>query len=225
MIDRTSSSSPEVSQGRQRTRSIRLMRVLTAAALAVAALGAGAGSVLAYGPATACTSPALATVFAPWGDTANYFQVSNGGFENGSTDWALTGSATIVGTNEPWKVAGASDSHSLNLAGNGAAESRTFCVSKGQDVIRLFVANPHVSGAILHVDTTVVNPDNGYVGTSAFDVNGDPNAPAWAPTIALKIPALFNGSGMENLTLRFSLRGSSASWKIDDVFVDPFKSW
>jgi hypothetical protein len=122
-------------------------------------------------------------------------------------------------------VAGASDSHSLDLAGNGAAESRTFCVSRGQDVIRLFVANPHVSGAILHVDTTVVNPDNGYIGTSAFDVNGDPGAPAWAPTIALKIPALFNGAGMENLTLRFSLRGSSASWKIDDVFVDPFKSW
>jgi hypothetical protein len=224
MIDRTSSSTPAAPEGRRRTRFVRLPKLFAAAVLATAVFGAGAGSVLAYGTPLACTSPSLSKVFAPWGDTANYFRVSNGGFENGTTDWSLTGSASIVGTQEPWKVGGASDSHSLNLSGNGAAESRTFCVSRGQDVIRLFVANPHVSGAILHVDTTVVNPDNGYIGTSAFDVNGDPNAPAWAPTIALKIPALFNGSGMENLTLRFSLRGSSASWKIDDVFVDPFKS-
>jgi hypothetical protein len=225
MIDQLSNSSHEAGQGRHRTRFVRLPQFLAAAALAAAALGAGAGSALAYGTPLACTSPTMSTVFAPWGDTASYFQVSNGGFESGTTGWALTGAATIVGTNEPWKVAGASNSHSLSLSGNGAAESRTFCVSRGQDVIRLFVANPHVTGAILHVDTTVVNPDNGYIGTSAFDVNGDPNATAWAPTIALKIPALFNGSGMENLTLRFSLRGSSASWKIDDVFVDPFKSW
>ena len=225
MIDQLSSSSPEAGQARHRTRSVRLPQLLAAAALAAAALGAGAGSALAYGTPLACTSPTLSTVFAPWGDTASYFQVSNGGFESGTTGWALTGAATIVGTNEPWKVAGASNSHSLSLSGNGIAESRTFCVSRGQDVIRLFVASPHVTGAILHVDTTVVNPDNGYIGTSAFDVNGDPNAPAWAPTIALKIPALFNGSGTENLTLRFSLRGSSANWKIDDVFVDPFKSW
>jgi hypothetical protein len=41
----------------------------------------------------------------------------------------------------------------------------------------------------------------------------------------LKIPNLLGGSGTEQLTLRFTLRGTQTTWKIDDVYVDPFKSW
>jgi hypothetical protein len=225
VIDRIPSSLPRAQQGRRRTGSVRVPQFLAAAVLATAALGAGAGSVLAYGTPLACASHVESAVFAPWGDSATYFQVSNGGFENGSTDWALSGGAKVVGGNETYQVAGASDSHSLRLTPNASAESRAFCVSRGQDTIRLFVANSKAAGSILHVDTTVVNPDNGYIGTSAFDVNGDPNAPAWAPSIALKIPNLLGGNGTEYLTLRFSLRGTQATWNVDDVFVDPFKSW
>jgi hypothetical protein len=200
-------------------------QILAASALAVVALGTGAQTALAYGTPLSCTSRSEAAVFTPWGDKAPYFLVSNGGFENGSTDWSLTGGAKVVSGNETFYVGGASNGHSLSIPPGGAAESRTLCVSRGEDTVRLFVNNSHTSGAILHVDAIVVNPDNGAVGTTAFDVNGDVPSSPWAPTMQLKIPNLLGGSGTEQLTLRFTLRGTQTTWKIDDVYVDPFKSW
>ena len=131
----------------------------------------------------------------------------------------------MVSGNETSYVGGASNGHSLSIPPGGAAESRTFCVSRGEDAVRLFVKNSHTSGAILHVDAIVVNPDNGAVGTTAFDVNGDVPSSPLAPTMQLKIPNLLGGSGTEQLTLRFTLRGTQTTWTIDDVYVDPFKSW
>ena len=203
----------------------RLPRVLAASAFAIVALGSGAQAALAYGTPLPCTARSEAAVFAPWGDTATYFKVSNGGFENGSTDWSLGQGAMVVSGNETYRVAGAADSHSLRLTPNSYAESRTFCVSRGEDTLRLFVNNAHVSGAILHVDAIAVNPDNGTVGYTAFDVNGDVPGSPWSPTIQLKIPNVLGGAGTEQLTLRFTLRGAQTTWYIDDVFIDPFKSW
>lgn len=225
MKTRTTSRPVEEIEPRHRRRFVGLPQMLAAAALATVALGAGAGTVLAYGTPLACSSRTEAAVFSPWGDKATYFLVSNGGFENGSTDWALSGGAKVVGGNESYHVNNAADSHSLSIPPGGAAESHTFCVSRGEDTVRLFVNNSHVSGAILHVDATVQNPDTGALGYAAFDVNGDVPSSAWAPTIQLQIPNVLGGSGTEYLTLRFTLRGTPTTWGVDDVFVDPFKSW
>ena len=200
-------------------------QILAVGALAVGTVGAGATTALAAAPTLSCAARSQATVFAPWGDQAPYFLVSNGGFENGSTDWTLSGGAKVVNGNESYYVGKASDGHSLSIKPGGTAETRPMCVSRGEDTIRLFVNNSHVSGAILHVDAVVVNPDNGAVGTTAFDVNGDVPSSPWTPTIQLKIPNLLGGSGTEQLTLRFSLRGTSTTWGIDYVYIDPFKSW
>jgi hypothetical protein len=200
-------------------------QIIAAGAFAVFAIGTGAQPVLGYGTQLPCTARSEAAVFAHWGDRATYFLVSNGDFENGSTDWALTGGARVVGGNETYYVGGVADSHSLSIPYGGAAESRTLCVSRGEDVIRLFVNNSHVSGAILHVDATVVNPDDGAVGYSAFDVSGDVPSSPWTPTMRLKIPHMLGGNGTEQVTLRFSTRGTRATWNVDDVYVDPFKSW
>jgi len=151
--------------------------------------------------------------------------VPNGGFEIGATNWALSGGAAVVDGNETYLVGGTADSHSLRLPPGSAAESRTFCVSVGEDVVRLFVNNPHVPGAILHVEAIARNPVSGAVGYAAFDVNGDVPSESWAPTMRLGIPRLFDGTGTQELTLLFTLRGTRATWGIDDVYVDPFKSW
>lgn len=225
MDGRTGRSQVEANERGHRSGFASSLRVLAAAALAAAALGAGAQTVMAFGTPVACTSRSEAPVFAPWGDTASYFLVPNGGFENGSTNWLLTGGAAVVTGNETYKVGGASDSYSLRMPPGASAESRTICVSVGEDTIRLFVNNRHVSGAILHVDAIAQNPANGAIGTASFDVNGDVPSAAWAPTMRLNIPRLFSGNGTETLTLRFTLRGAAATWNIDDVYVDPFKSW
>lgn len=202
-----------------------LLRCLTAAALALAALGAVSTPALAYGPTVACVARPEAQVFAPWGDTNGYFLLPNGDFENGSSEWALSGGAVVIAENEPYHVGGTAGSSSLQLPPGSAAESRTVCVSTGQDAVRLFVRNPHVSGAILHVDAIARNPTTGALGYMSFDVNGDVPSDLWSPTTQLGLPRIFNAAGVEELTLYFTLRGTPATWGIDDVYVDPFKSW
>ena len=212
-------------ESRHTRRSRRLLQVVAAAALAAAALGAGTQTTQAYGTALPCSSPAQSKVFAPWGDNNSYFRIPNGGFEAGSVNWSLSGGAGVVWGNESYQVGGSSDSHSLRIPPGGSAESRTVCVSMDQDVVRLFVNNQHVSGAILHVEAIAQNPVTGQTAQTAFDVNGDVPSASWSPTMPLDIPNMFGGGGTENLALRFTLRGAPATWYIDDIYVDPFKSW
>lgn len=198
---------------------------LAALVVASASLTVAAPSAQAYGTALSCTGRSMAQSFKPWFDLASYFRVSNGGFENGAADWQLSGGAAVVSGNEPWKVGGAADAYSLRIPAGATAESRTLCVSMGEDTIRLFAKNPKVMGAILHVEAKVRNPGNGWVAQTAFDVNADASPSGWAPTMILILPNLLNGSGQQELTLTFTTRGTAATWAIDDVFVDPFKSY
>lgn len=224
MNGRTGRGHLETDEGGHRGKSAGL-QVLAAVALVAVALGAGPQTAMAYGTPVACSSRSEAPVFAPWGDSATYFLVPNGNFENRSANWLLTGGAAVVDGNETYNVGGPFDGHSLRIPPNATAESRTICVSVGEDTIRLFVNNQHVSGAILHVDAIAQNPSNGATAWTAFDVNGDVPSAGWAPTMQFKIPRQFAGSGTEALTLRFTTRGTAATWNIDDVYVDPFKSW
>jgi hypothetical protein len=195
-----------------------------AASLAAMMLGAGAGSAFAFGTSVPCATRAESAVFAQWGDGYSYFTAPNGGFESGTTDWLLTGGANVSVGNEPYKVGGATHSKSLRLPSGATAESRTICVSRGEDTIRLFVSNARVAGSILHVEA-IVRSSTGQIAQTAFDVNGDAAPAGWSPTMRLGIPNLLGGSGTQELTLRFSTRGAAATWLVDDVYVDPYKSY
>lgn len=200
----------------------RLATAALAGAAAVTTLSAAPAS--AHGTAVACTARSESRVFSPWSDSSNYFLIPNGGFEGGTVDWKLAGGASVVTGNEPWKVRNGADNRSLRIPYGATAESRTICVSKGEDVIRLFVNNPGVRGSILHVEVIVRNPDNGAVAQTAFDVNGDAAPLGWAPTMRFGIAQQWSTIGTQELTFVFSTRGTSATWQIDDVYVDPFRS-
>ena len=120
-----------------------------------------------------CSGRTESAAFSRWADSASYFRVSNGGFESGSTDWALSGGAGVVAGSETYKVAGSGDVWSLKVPAGATAESRSLCVSRGEDTIRLFANNSGVAGAILHVEATVRNPTTGQVAQTAFEVNAD----------------------------------------------------
>ncbi len=135
--------------------------------------------------------------------------------------------ASAHGTTVPcttWRVRGGTDNYSLRIPYGATAESRTICVSKGEDVVRLFARNPGVRGSILHVDVIVRNPGTGAVAQTAFDVNGDAAPLGWAPTMRRGIAQQWSQTGTEELTFGFSTRGTAATWQIDDVYVDPFRS-
>ena len=202
-----------------------LGKVAAAVTLSIGVLGTGVQTVAAYGAPINCSTPASTAAFARFGDTNSYFLVSNGGFENGAADWALSGGSSVVSGNESYFVNSTSDSHSLRIPAGAAAESRTICVARNQNLIRLFVNNQRVSGAILHIEAWAQNPDSGAWAVTAFDVNGNASPQAWNPTIQLQIPNSFGGAGKENLALKFTTRGADATWNVDDVYVDPFKNW
>ncbi len=42
--------------------------------------------------------------------------------------------------------------------------------------------------------------------------------------MALIVPQLYGWSGYEELTLVFTPKGTAATWAIDDVYMDPFKT-
>lgn len=216
----------------------RSRRVTRTVAVALCASALGAGSVgLVASPASAgllstvagllpsCAARPTSTPFAPWGDKSTYFALPGGSFETSAAGWTLAGGAKVVAGNEPWSVNGNRDAHSLAIPSHAQATSPTVCVSMGDNTIRFFVKNSGVASSVLHVDAYVQNPLTGLVLSTGFDINGNAAAAGWSPSPAMLIPNLLGGLlGTQNLTLVFTTRGAPATWNIDDVFVDPFKS-
>ena len=196
------------------------------AAVAVIALiwSGSASSAFAFGSALPCTDRNISAAFSSWNDPSPYFPVANGGFEAGSSEWQLSDDASVVTGNEPYQVGGPGDSHSLALAPGASAESRTACVAIGEPTVRLFVHTPRVLGAILVIDASVRNPATGVSLSTRYLVVGGRTPAGWAPTLPIVIPS-FGGVLSAELTLRFTARGTPARWAVDDVYVDPFRSY
>jgi hypothetical protein len=156
-------------------------------------------------------------------DRSGYFLMPNGGFETGANEWQLRGGAAVVTGNNTVLPGG---TRSLRIPNGAVAQSRTICVGRGEEAVRLVVENPGVPGAILHVQVIVQTiPAGGAVSLAAFDVNGDPSRTGWRPTPRMTFGAMLNGNGQQALAIRFSTRGTPATWRIDDVYVDPFKPY
>ncbi len=204
-----------------------LPAMLAAVTMASVGVVSTAQPVAAFGSTVACSARTQSAVFSRWGDAATYFRIQNGGFESGTTDWLLAGGAAVVTGNESYKVGGSADAMSLRIPVGATAESRTICISRGEDKFRFFVKNPNVAGAILHVDATVKNPTNGAVSVVSNDVRSGDFGSGWAPSLQFQVSDAFGGggTGTESVTFTFSIRGTAATWYLDDVFVDPFKSY
>jgi hypothetical protein len=199
---------------------------LSAALVVTALVWSGtAPAAFAFGSALPCTTRDTSAAFSRWHDPSQYFLASNGGFEAESTDWTLSDGARVVRGNEPYQVAGSADSHSLVLASGASAESRTTCVTTGEPTVRMFVDTPGVLGAGLVIDATVRNPTTGLSLHTQYVVIGGEASAGWAPTLPIVIPNLLGGALPAELTLRFTAVGMPAAWSVDDVYVDPFKSY
>jgi hypothetical protein len=172
-----------------------------------------------------CGARQTSTPFAPWADFRAYFLMPGGGFERGAAAWSLSGGSVVVMGNESYFANAKTDKSSLRIPGGAQVVSPTICVTLGETGIRLFVKNSGVSGSVLHVQAYVGDPLTGLTLSTGFDVNGVPGSTDWSPSPPLLVPNLLGGLlGTEKLTLVFSTKGAPATWGIDDVFVDPFKS-
>jgi hypothetical protein len=187
-----------------------LILMLGALALALTAATARAGAVSLL-PSCGTTTE----VFSPWSDFSPYYFASNGGFENGATGWALSGSAAVKSGNDPWKLSG-SGTHALQL-GTGGSASISVCYGLTYPAIR-FVAAGVDGPAVIHV-RIVAHSLLGVLSTldgGTFTVQS-----GWAP--GAKISTLFSAVaaplGTKSMEIRISVDSGTAL--IDDLYVDP----
>ncbi len=192
--------------------------IATAAAFgALVATGATATAALALGCPGTASQP-----FKPWLDPASYTLAPAGTFES-TTSWQLAGGAKVVTGNEPFKVHGATDSHSLSIPAGGSATTTSFCVGLGYPTLRFFATGGNLTSP-LEVDViyktalgTITQPV-GLVVAQGF----------WAPTpqqlLLANVTGLLSLDGVtSSVRLRFRPIGG-AGWRIDDVYVDPWKT-
>ncbi len=202
----------------------RLRGATLVAALAVmGSLAIPAGAFASNSILATCQTPPISNPFSQWGDSNDYFLAPGGSFE-GTADqvgWTLS-NATLTSGNEPFGVNDPGDSQSLTIAGGGSATSPFFCVDNTMSSLRFF-AQQVSAGAGLRAQA-LVQTSNG-VTTVPLAHLLDGSTPNWAPSD----PVVANTSGLPDgqtlqVALQFTVRASAASWQIDDVYVDPYRS-
>ena len=196
------------------------------AILSVATLALGAGASQPARASTGCSDRPLDQPFLPWLDPAYYTLAPNGGLESGSKTWSLSGGAKVVSGNEVFYVRAEGDEYSLSLPSGSSAKTSTTCVEVLDATMRLFVVN---SGSLLSTLKVEVLYKDASGKPRAATIALLAGTASWQPTLPtaflanLKYPPLVT-DGTVDVAFRFTPQGSLSGWRIDDLYVDPFKS-
>ena len=191
-----------------------------AAAFALWAPTAGAG-LLSTGPAATCETNA-SQPFRPWSDQANYVLMPGGSFEGGAPGWTLKGGAAVRSGNESFFVRSSTDRYSLYLPAGGTAMTPTMCFTLGDWHLRFFVKKAAAgSGSIkvtVHVKTllgVLSVLDGGTVSASGY----------WTPSPRVGLLLSNVTSLVGTRAVSFQFRASGTAFQVDDVYLDPWKSY
>ena len=203
---------------------MRRLGVLTLAILALTATFAGTSS--AAGDTLGCGDQKHEQPFLQFLDPLSYVRAPGGDFETGAAGWQLAGGARVVSGNEPFYVSGGG-SNSLYLPGGSSATSPATCVSVLHPTLR-FVAQGQLL-ATLKVEILFT----GLLGQPmALELlPGVTGTGGWGPSLPLAhLGSVLPATSLDGLTadvrFRFTPRRlllSAPAWRIDDVYVDPFK--
>jgi hypothetical protein len=188
----------------------------------VAGLGLAALPIVVSVPAQAveaCTTRNLSQPFVNWGDSNNYFPVTSGTFETGTTGWTIGSGVTRAPENEPWRVAGGSSS--LKIPAGSSASTAEMCLTADEDSTRFFYKAPG-SGQSLQVTIKATNTVQHITYVTSFTLQTGSFA-GWQLTPRIPLPDVRGTTGTENVVITLAPNGT-APWLIDDVFVDPSRT-
>jgi hypothetical protein len=195
---------------------------LRALAALTVALGLVAVPLAVASPAQAvdaCTTRTLSQPFTAWGDNNNYFLVSSGTFESGTSGWTLPSGASRVAENEPWKVAG-NGSYSLKITSGTTLSAPAMCVTSDEDSARFFYKSPATFASLL-ITVKVTNS----ITRSPFVLNVPLTSgqAGWQLSPRVALPDLTGTQGTDVVEITLTPQTAGA-WQFDDVFVDPSRT-
>jgi hypothetical protein len=193
-------------------------------ALSVAAVPAARAGVLVDSAVT-CDTYFLTDAFARWADPASYVLAPDGGLESRGRGWTLTGGARVVPGNEKYYVNRHTDSHSLYLPPGSSATTPAMCVGLEYPTLRGFALNRRAASSTLGVEV-LFEDVLGNVQTLPIGLLNA--AGRWQPTIPMPVvanllPLLPDGNTA--VAFRFSPQDAAGDWRIDDVYVDPYRRY
>jgi len=197
-----------------------LLPVLALALALVPAASAHAGLLVkTVGP---CEGRTLEQPFARWLDPASYVLVAGGTFESAGSGWSLSKASRVTG-NETFYVHGAGEKWSLSLPAGSSATSPSTCVGLGEPTLRLFARN---TGSLLSTLKVEVQFEDSTGKVRSLTVGLLTGTGTWQPTLPLPVlanllPLLPNQNTA--VAFRFTPQGAGGSWRIDDVYVDPWR--
>ena len=205
----------------------RLFFILAAALCAlVPATPAQAGGLLS-GLLPGLVSPAdtpdvcdtnASQVFSRWGDQNYYVLVPGGSFEPGGPSWKLSGGAKVVAGNEPYYVHSTADRYSLYLPRGSSAITPPMCFALGDWHLRLFTAGSGSVRVKIQVKSLL-----GIL--SILDGGTVSSGSVWKPSpeVGLLLTNLGGLLATDSISLRLT-PATTAGVRIDDVYLDPWKS-
>jgi hypothetical protein len=178
-------------------------------------------SLLAKAPP--CGSGAYEQPFLPWLDSAYYVLAPGGDMEGKTTGWNLSGGAKRVSGNESYFVGGAEDSRSLSLPSGSSATTRPMCIGVEYPTMRFFARNSGSATSTLKVEV-IFETSTGVKTLPIAFVSG---TSTWKPTLPILIwanlVALTSEVNQTAVSFRFTPQGADSGWRIDDVYVDPYR--
>jgi hypothetical protein len=190
------------------------------AGCALWAPSAGAG-LLFTGPAQTCETSA-SKPFSPWSDQANYVLVPGGSFEGGAPGWTLSGGAAVRSGNETFYVRSTSDRSSLYMPAGSTLTTPTMCFSLGDWHLRFFARKATSGSGSIRV-TVVVKTLLGVLSVLDGGTVGSNGVWAPSPRVGLLLSNVTSLVGTRAVAFRF--KASGTAFQVDDVYLDPWKSY
>ena len=171
---------------------------------------------------TGCADVPVSNPFSLFGDYADYFLVKRGDFESDTRGWKLD-EAKVVGGNESYFVGGSGDSNSLLIHSFGSVVSAQFCIDVRHPHMRFFARQTDGSDGLLSVKARWSDALN-LPREATLGVLPGAAYTSWTPSDLVMLAgmvALTDPGETQSVQLVFT--PLSGTWRIDDVYVDPYR--
>lgn len=162
--------------------------------------------------------------FLRWLDPLPYTLLPNGDFESGASGWTLSGGAKVASGNHPFGAG----TRSLVLPSGSSATSAPMCMGLVLPVVRFF-SSGGAALSYLQVEALYTDAFGRKQAVTLLPL-GVPSS-SWTPNLPmLQLGGAINAATLNGLTTEIQLRLTpkgglfgSGTWRVDDVYVDPWK--